>query len=58
MLLRRAEARDQQLFARCYDGHPTIGVPGIIAELSTGRVLTRELAHGARFAELAAGSAC
>jgi predicted unusual protein kinase regulating ubiquinone biosynthesis (AarF/ABC1/UbiB family) len=49
----RAEARNQQLFADYYDGHPTIGVPGIIAELSTRRVVTSELADGARFAELA-----
>ena len=33
-------------------GHPTIGVPGIVAELSTRRVVTSDLADGARFAEL------
>ena len=49
----RREARNQQLFARLYAGHPTIGVPGIVAELSTRRVVTSELADGARFAELA-----
>jgi predicted unusual protein kinase regulating ubiquinone biosynthesis (AarF/ABC1/UbiB family) len=49
----RTEARSQQLFADYYDGHPTIHVPKIIAELSTRRVLTSELADGARFAELA-----
>jgi predicted unusual protein kinase regulating ubiquinone biosynthesis (AarF/ABC1/UbiB family) len=49
----RAEARNQQLFADYYDGHPTISVPGIVAELSTRRVVTSELADGARFAELA-----
>jgi ABC1 atypical kinase-like domain len=49
----RSEACNQQLFARYYDGHPTIRVPAIIAELSTRRVLTSELADGARFAELA-----
>jgi predicted unusual protein kinase regulating ubiquinone biosynthesis (AarF/ABC1/UbiB family) len=48
----RAEARNQQLFARYYDGHPTIHVPGIVGELSTRRIVTSELADGARFAEL------
>jgi len=49
----RAETRNQQLFARYYNGHPTIRVPGIVTKLSTRRVLTSELAGGARFAELA-----
>jgi len=49
----RAEARNQQLFARFYAGHPTIHVPGVVGELSARRVLTSELADGARFAELA-----
>jgi predicted unusual protein kinase regulating ubiquinone biosynthesis (AarF/ABC1/UbiB family) len=49
----RKEARNQQMFARYYRGHPTIVVPGIIGELSTRRVVTSELAQGARFAELA-----
>ncbi len=49
----RSEARNQQMFARFYQGHPTIVVPGIIGELSTRRVVTSELADGARFAELA-----
>jgi len=49
----RREARNQQLFADYYDGHPTIAVPRIIGELSTRRVVTSELADGARFAELA-----
>jgi predicted unusual protein kinase regulating ubiquinone biosynthesis (AarF/ABC1/UbiB family) len=52
----RREARNQQLFARYYDGHPTIHVPGIISELSTRRVVTSDLADGARFAELASWS--
>ena len=47
------EARNQQLFADYFAGHPTIGVPGIVPELSTRRVVTSELADGARFAELA-----
>ena len=49
----RREAANQRLFAAYYDGHPTISVPQIIGELSTRRVVTSELADGARFAELA-----
>jgi predicted unusual protein kinase regulating ubiquinone biosynthesis (AarF/ABC1/UbiB family) len=49
----RREARNQQMFARYYAGHPTISVPGIVAELSTRRVVTSDLTDGARFAELA-----
>jgi predicted unusual protein kinase regulating ubiquinone biosynthesis (AarF/ABC1/UbiB family) len=49
----RREARNQRLFAAYYDGHPTIMVPNVIDELSTRRVVTSELADGARFAELA-----
>jgi predicted unusual protein kinase regulating ubiquinone biosynthesis (AarF/ABC1/UbiB family) len=49
----RSEARNQQLFADFYDGHPTIAVPRIVPELSTRRVVTSDLADGARFAELA-----
>jgi predicted unusual protein kinase regulating ubiquinone biosynthesis (AarF/ABC1/UbiB family) len=52
----RREARNQRLFARYYDGHPTIRIPGIVGELSTRRVVTSELADGARFAELAGWS--
>jgi predicted unusual protein kinase regulating ubiquinone biosynthesis (AarF/ABC1/UbiB family) len=49
----RREAANQRLLAAYYDGHPTIYVPGIISELSTRRMVTSELAGGARFAELA-----
>ncbi len=49
----RREAANQQLFAEYYDGHPTIGVPKIVSELSTRRVVTSDLATGSRFAELA-----
>jgi predicted unusual protein kinase regulating ubiquinone biosynthesis (AarF/ABC1/UbiB family) len=49
----RREAANQRLLAACYEGHPTIYVPGIISELSTRRVVTSELSCGARFAELA-----
>ncbi|MDX6390121.1 MAG: hypothetical protein QOJ73_1184 [Streptosporangiaceae bacterium] len=49
----RREADNQRLLAAYFDGHPTIHVPGIIGELSTRRIVTSELATGARFAELA-----
>ena len=49
----RREAENQRLVAAYYDGHPTISVPKIIDELSTRRVVTSELADGARFAEMA-----
>ncbi len=48
------EAENQRMFAAYFDGHPTIGVPKIVGHLSTARVITSELATGARFAELAA----
>jgi predicted unusual protein kinase regulating ubiquinone biosynthesis (AarF/ABC1/UbiB family) len=46
------EADNQRMFAAYFDGHPTIYVPKIVGELSTARVVTSELATGARFAEL------
>ncbi len=52
----RREAASQRRFAACYDGHPTIHVPGIVGALSTRRVVTSELAEGARFAELSGWS--
>ncbi|HEY4853655.1 MAG TPA: AarF/ABC1/UbiB kinase family protein [Streptosporangiaceae bacterium] len=52
----RREADNQRLLADYYDGHPTIHIPGIISELSTRRVVTSDLADGARFAELAGWS--
>ena len=48
----RIEADNQRLFADYYRGHPFIHVPEVVGELSTGRVLTTELATGARFAEV------
>jgi predicted unusual protein kinase regulating ubiquinone biosynthesis (AarF/ABC1/UbiB family) len=48
----RLEARNQQLFADYFDGHPSISVPRVVHELSTGKVLTTELAEGARYDEL------
>jgi predicted unusual protein kinase regulating ubiquinone biosynthesis (AarF/ABC1/UbiB family) len=50
------EAASQQMLADYYDGHPTIHIPAIVAELSTRRVVTSELSDGARFAELATWS--
>jgi predicted unusual protein kinase regulating ubiquinone biosynthesis (AarF/ABC1/UbiB family) len=49
----RREAANQRLLADYYHGHPTIHVPRIVSELSTGRLITSELSTGARFAELA-----
>ena len=48
----RIEADNQRLFARYYDGHPFIHIPEVLPELSTERVLTTELAEGARFSEV------
>ncbi|MBN6040595.1 AarF/ABC1/UbiB kinase family protein [Amycolatopsis sp. 195334CR] len=47
----RAEARHQRRFAAAYAGHPFIRVPAVLPELSTGRVLTTELADGLPWAE-------
>jgi len=46
------EASNQRLFADWYRGHPFIHIPEVIEPLSSRRVLTTELAVGARFAEL------
>lgn len=46
------EAANQQLFADHYRGHPVIHVPEVVGELSTSKVLTTELATGARFDEV------
>lgn len=46
------EAENQRRFAAYFDGHPTARVPKIIDELSTARVMTSELATGARFTEM------
>lgn len=48
----RVEADNQRLFVAEYADHPAIHVPGVVDELSTGRVLTTELAEGATWAEL------
>jgi predicted unusual protein kinase regulating ubiquinone biosynthesis (AarF/ABC1/UbiB family) len=46
------EADSQRRFAAYFDGHPTITVPQVVDELCTARVITSELATGARFAEM------
>ena len=46
------EADNQRLFADAYRDHPSIHVPEVVDELSTGRVLTTELAPGVRFEEM------
>jgi predicted unusual protein kinase regulating ubiquinone biosynthesis (AarF/ABC1/UbiB family) len=48
----RREAANQALFAAYYEGHPTIVVPKVVPELSSRRVITSDLAVGAKFAEL------
>ncbi|MEZ5322615.1 MAG: AarF/ABC1/UbiB kinase family protein [Microthrixaceae bacterium] len=48
----RIEAAHQRRFAEYYDDHPTIHVPRVVDELSTTRVLTTELATGARWSEV------
>ena len=48
----RREAVNQQLVHDYYAGHPTISVPAIVPELSARRVVTSELAIGARFSEV------
>jgi predicted unusual protein kinase regulating ubiquinone biosynthesis (AarF/ABC1/UbiB family) len=49
----RLEAKNQTEFHQWYADHPFIHVPAVFPELSTERVLTTELATGARFAEVA-----
>ena len=48
----RTEAVNQRMFAEWYETHPFIHVPRVIDRLSSRRVLTTELAAGARFSEL------
>jgi len=43
------EADNQRMFADFYRGHPFIHIPAVVDGLSTGRVLTTELADGVRF---------
>jgi predicted unusual protein kinase regulating ubiquinone biosynthesis (AarF/ABC1/UbiB family) len=46
------EASNQRLFADYYRDHPFIHVPDVVDSLSSARVLTTELAEGARFDEV------
>ncbi len=46
------EAENQRSFARLFDNHPFMVVPGVVEEFSTSRVLTSDLATGASFAEV------
>lgn len=46
------EAQSQRAFADYYREHPFIHIPDVVDELSTRRVLTTELATGARFDEV------
>lgn len=46
------EATNQEYFAAHFDGHPFIGVPHVVPELSTARVLTSDLAVGSTFEEV------
>ena len=46
------EARNQELFARHYEGHPSIHVPRVLERYSTAKVLTTELAEGVHFDEV------
>ncbi len=48
----RHEAQNQASFARWFAGHPFISVPDVLGDLSSGRVLTTDLADGVRFAEM------
>ena len=47
----RIEATNQTFFADAYRGHPFVVIPEVVPELSTGRVLTQDLAEGIPFAE-------
>jgi predicted unusual protein kinase regulating ubiquinone biosynthesis (AarF/ABC1/UbiB family) len=46
------EGTNQRRFADHFRGHPFVHVPDVVEELSTPRVLTTELATGARFDEV------
>jgi predicted unusual protein kinase regulating ubiquinone biosynthesis (AarF/ABC1/UbiB family) len=50
------EASNQRLFVDYYRDHPFIHIPPVVDALSTRRVLTTELATGARFDEMTSWS--
>lgn len=47
----RVEARNQQMFAEFYRGHPFIRVPEIVPDLCGRRVLTMDFVDGLRYAK-------
>jgi predicted unusual protein kinase regulating ubiquinone biosynthesis (AarF/ABC1/UbiB family) len=47
----RLEASRQDRFRSIFDGHPTIVVPRVHHEFSTGKVLTTDLSDGVRFTD-------
>jgi predicted unusual protein kinase regulating ubiquinone biosynthesis (AarF/ABC1/UbiB family) len=48
----RMEAANQQRFVELFAGHPFIRIPDVVPSLSSGRVLTTELATGARYGDV------
>ena len=48
----RLEARNQQLFADFYRGHPFIHVPEVLPEFSSARVITSELVDGSTWQQM------
>jgi predicted unusual protein kinase regulating ubiquinone biosynthesis (AarF/ABC1/UbiB family) len=50
----RIEAANQQQFADGYRGHPFIGIPEVLPELSTRRVLTMDFVDGLRYGKAVA----
>ncbi len=48
----KVEADNQRLFSEFYKSHPFIGIPRVIDELSTTKVLTSEYVDGVRFSEI------
>ncbi len=46
------EATNQQLFADYFRGHPFVHIPEVVADYSTKRILTTELADGHRWDEM------
>lgn len=46
------EAANQVIFTDHYRNHPFIHIPEVVTELSSNRVLTTEMATGARFSEM------
>lgn len=53
----RIEADNQRMFSSYYRDHPFIHVPEVVGDLSAERVITTELASGARFSEVTEWSA-